>query len=596
MGSTGCLMINAFEQTRSARWSIALGFVALWHAVLQLVVATVVVVLAAGLSLAALRPSFSRAWPASVVLGGAVLGLWLAPAAVAATLDRWVGNRPWDQRHNFESRGVVLHLVQEGARHLARRERPPSLQEVARALGDLRPAHTVEAGLDEPAAPMRNVRVIVLESFWDVSLLTGASLSEDPMDPRFRLLWEAGGYSHALSPVFGGYTANAEFEALCGFPVSDDAVFFETRLQRDAPCLPRHLAESGYVTLASHPNVAAFWNRVNAYRRVGVQTHWSQNDFDLDDMNREMLSDASLYRQVLARIRPLLEAGTPLFNYILTFSGHLDYPLGPARPPVLTAGSAEPLVAPYANNLHYKSRELMEFLAALYDADPDGIVIVFGDHLPPLGYEYAAYVESGLLAPEPSGFTDAMFRTLVATPLLILDGQNGPIAVGELPMYRLPTVIPGLLGDRRPSLLTLAATIPEPTVRPLPGTNLILVDGEPHACCAGLDDHPACTQAAEAKMPKTPAAISADTNAMRHSRKPDSIASRGGRGGRRMVSGSVASKASAIASATELTMLTHRIWTRVIGSVRPNSTAIMMLMASPPLIGSRNTIAFLRLS
>ena len=74
MGSTGCLMINAFEQTRSARWSIALGFVALWHAVLQLVVATVVVVLAAGLSLAALRPSFSRACPASVVLGGAVLG------------------------------------------------------------------------------------------------------------------------------------------------------------------------------------------------------------------------------------------------------------------------------------------------------------------------------------------------------------------------------------------------------------------------------------------------------------------------------------------------------------------------------------------
>ena len=490
----------------------------------------------------------------------------------------------------------MLHLVQEGARHLARRERPPSLQEVARALGDLRPAHTVEAGLDEPAAPMRNVRVIVLESFWDVSLLTGASLSEDPMDPRFRLLWKAGGYSHALSPVFGGYTANAEFEALCGFPVSDDAVFFEMRLRRDAPCLPRHLAESGYVTLASHPNVAAFWNRVNAYRRVGFQTYWSQNDFDLDDMNREMLSDASLYRQVLARIRPLLEAGTPLFNYILTFSGHLDYPLGPARPPVLTAGSAEPLVAPYANNLYYKSRELTEFLAALHDADPDGIVIVFGDHLPPLGYEYAAYVESGLLAPEPSGFTDAMFRTLVATPLLILDGQNGLVAVGDLPMYRLPTVILGLLGDRRPSLLTLAATVPEPTVRPLPGTNLILVDGEPHACCAGLDDHPACTQAAEAKMPKTPAAIRADTNAMRHSRKPDSIASRGGRGGRRMVSGSVASKASAIASATELTMLTHRIWTRVIGSVRPNSTAIMMLMASPPLIGSRNTIAFLRLS
>lgn len=64
-------------------------------------------------------------------------------------------------------------------------------------------------------------------------------------------------------------------------------------------------------------------------------------------------------------------------------------------------------------------------------------------------------------------------------------------------MYRLPTVILGLLGDRRPSLLTLTATVPEPTVRPLPGTNLILVDGEPHACRAGLDDYPACAQAAD---------------------------------------------------------------------------------------------------
>jgi hypothetical protein len=40
-----------------------------------------------------------------------------------------------------------------------------------------------------------------------------------------------------------------------------------------------------------------------------------------------------------------------------------------------------------------------------------------------------------------------------------------------------------------------------------------------------------------------------------------------GRGGRRMVSGSVGSKASAIASPTDLTMLSHRICSGVIGRV-----------------------------
>ena len=46
--------------------------------------------------------------------------------------------------------------------------------------------------------------------------------------------------------MFGGYTANAEFELLCGFPVTEDAVFFEGWLRRDVPCLPRHLGQAGY--------------------------------------------------------------------------------------------------------------------------------------------------------------------------------------------------------------------------------------------------------------------------------------------------------------------------------------------------------------
>jgi len=62
--------------------------------------------------------------------------------------------------------------------------------------------------------------------------LVSAGLSEDPLDPRFRALWQAAGNPHILSPVYGGYTANAEFEALCGFPVIADAVFFESRLRR----------------------------------------------------------------------------------------------------------------------------------------------------------------------------------------------------------------------------------------------------------------------------------------------------------------------------------------------------------------------------
>jgi phosphoglycerol transferase MdoB-like AlkP superfamily enzyme len=407
----------------------------------QRVAAIAVLVLTALLLAAVLRPSRAGAQAALAALAPVALALWLAPASLASGLDRWVGNRVWDQRYNFETRGLVVHLVQETARYRARGEPPPTLQEVAEVVARLWPARAMEVALSADAhAARRNVHMIVLESFWDVRELAGAGLSEDPMDPRLRLLWEAGGAARALSPVFGGYTANAEFEALCGFPVSGDAVVFEGRLRRDAPCLPRHLAEAGYVTVAFHPNVAAFWNRVHAYRRSGFQLYWSERDFELVDMNREMLSDASLYR--------------------------------------------------------HKSRELIDFLAALREVDPDGIVIVFGDHLPFLGYEYAAYVESGLLAPERSRFIDKMFLTQVATPLLVLNGREGPVATGDLPIYRLPGLVLELLGDARPSPLTLTGTPPGLAVRPLPGMSLVVSADGPRACRPGIDDDPGCEEAA----------------------------------------------------------------------------------------------------
>jgi hypothetical protein len=93
-----------------------------------------------------------------------------------------------------------------------------------------------------------------------------------------------------------------------------------------------------------------------------------------------------------------------------------------------------------------------------------------------------------------------------------------------------------------------------------------------------------------------PAQNSSDTNPTRQSTKRDRIASSGRRGGRRMMSGSAPSKASAMASTTELTMFTHRIWTGVIGSVSPSTSARISASASPPFTGSRKTTAFLRLS
>ncbi len=431
-----------------------------------------------------------RAWLVISTLLAAGLAVTAAPGAVVHTMDQHLGTIVWNQRGNFENRGLLLHLLQEGARYLDRAGSPPDPAEVEQALAVLQAGQRARP-VSPDVQPQRNVHLILLESFWDVTLLENTGLSQDPIDPEFRALWDAAGHSRILSPVFGGYTANAEFEVLCGFPVTEDAVFFEGWLRRDVPCLPRHLGAAGYRTLVSHPNVAAFWNRVNAYDRLGFDTYWSIKDFVLDDMNREFLSDVSLYRQVMEKVDPLLEAGTPVFNYILTYFGHLDYPLNEQRPGQVTSISDNGLLERYANTLYYKSRELMAFLKELRRRDPDGLIVLFGDHLPFLGPNFAGFTDNGFLADKRGDFDAVMVQRLTSTPLVIIDGQRGPQVTGDLPLYQLPALILQLLGDEHPGFMELAADH-RMRIRPLPGMHLQLHADRLKLCRDDAATDPAC--------------------------------------------------------------------------------------------------------
>lgn len=436
----------------------------------QLAGAIAIVVVPFALLLLMINWRRRRTWLLLVLYVVAVWGVLQVAGPAVAMMDKVFRNSVWNQRGNLESRGVVIHLVQESLRHRVRSGSMPSAAEVEAALAVLRPN---AAAFSPPAAPAgsprRNVHMIVLESFWDAALLTGSGLSMDPLDPRFRELWRQAGDSHVLSPIFGGYTANAEFEALCGFPVTENHVYFESGLRNQAPCLPQILQEAGYHGIASHPNVAGFWNRVNAYRRIGFETYWSDRDFVLDDLNGEFLSDASLYRQTMDKIGSRADRDRPVFNFLLTYFGHVDYPLNAARPRMITTTDKNALLNAYVNLMYYKSRELMDFLEILRRDDPDGLIVLFGDHLPFLGPGFYGYLRSKLLTDNRAMMTDRMVYTLTATPLVVIDGRRGPLPLGDVPMYRLPAMILDLLGLAGPDVIRLSTPPGDLAVRPLPG-------------------------------------------------------------------------------------------------------------------------------
>ncbi|WP_020161127.1 LTA synthase family protein [Methylobacter marinus] len=403
------------------------------------------------------------------------------PTSIVKPLDQFFGNSVWDQRSNYLWHGATVYTIQESARRFADADVTPDQDRAQESAENLLAAVPKKVG--GPAFTPRNVHIVLLESFWDPNELKKARYQQNPLAPEFRKLWKKAGYSHAMAPVFGGYTANSEFEVLCGFPVVKDNVKFERRLLNDVPCLPHILGENGYKTMASHPNVPVFWNRVNAYRRIGFQTYWSLQDFVKDDMNREFLSDVSLYRQVMEKIQPALDAHQPILDYIVTYFGHWNYPLSESRPNKITSPSPVEEVSGYANTVYYKSREMMDFINEMRKRDPDGIIVLFGDHLPFLGENFAGYVDSGVLAANRSDFTAEMFKFYVSTPMLIIDGKRGPIKFGSMPLYQVPKMILNLLNFNEPTIMDYTDSMPDMRVRPLPGLHFNLTGDQKVDLC-----------------------------------------------------------------------------------------------------------------
>jgi len=435
-----------------------------------------------------------------LILTGVTINTQSKPLRVA--LDTHIGNSVWNQPANFRERGLALHLFQETIRTASKVEKPPDEPAVESALNSLVITKTDHRVLepeiakfvsDQPVAANRNLHVFVLESFFDPASLGEKWVPEDPLPEDFRQLWQETDHSTALSPVFGGYTANAEFEVLCGFPVTRNAVFFEGWLRHAAPCLPATLSTLGYTTVASHPNVPGFWNRTHAYHLIGFDDYLSKGDFDLSDSVDNLLLDHSMYSQVFNKIEHEEYPG-PIFNYMLTFHGHLPYPGGNANyPDRVSAGQESGLLHGYLNQIWYKSRDLMKRLALLREQDPDALIVIFGDHLPFLGPNYGIYTDVWNLPPDRSDFTGEQLEKLTSTPLIVIDGKRGPLALGKMPLYRLPSLMLSLLGLDEPASFDATLNPLNMQVRPVYGMHYTVTDAGVAPCVDVAIDSTPCS-------------------------------------------------------------------------------------------------------
>ena len=236
-----------------------------------------------------------------------------------------------------------------------------------------------------------NLIVIMNESFSDLSVLPGVETNQDAM-PFLRSLEENTIKGYAYSSVFGGTTANSEYEFLTGNTTAflpAGTVPYHMYISSNEPGLARQMGDLGYYTVAMHPYYSSGWNRVAVYNDMGFDEKHFLEDFTYDedeDIIREYLSDQANYENVIARYEAK-EEGQPLFLFNVTMQNHSGYTGEWTNLPreVWLTGDMEgkyDTVDQYLS-LIYQSDQAFEYLIDYFSqVEEPTMICLFGDHQP----------------------------------------------------------------------------------------------------------------------------------------------------------------------------------------------------------------------
>lgn len=271
-----------------------------------------------------------------------------------------------------------------------------------------------------------NVHLVVMEGFVDAARLSKLKLNQDPLHPKFRALLAGGKGYLSRSPVYGGYTAQAEFEILCGTPALQVLGTIEFNRFSGAPvnCVPEVLRQAGYRTLYSEGYKPEFFNKVVAAVGLGFDERNFPKEYAPgsttylttgDVVGEKFMFDSVLLQQNLDYVRKHLaeQPDKPLLNYILTIYGHFPYRVNEKlRPKVISVESPsryDPELVTVLNMAYHRSLALAEYVEQLSALDPEGLIILISDHLPPVPEGMVAYARLGYLG----NVEGAEYQTLV---------------------------------------------------------------------------------------------------------------------------------------------------------------------------------------
>ncbi len=295
----------------------------------------------------------------------------------------------WDISSDYNEKGYIYTLLAEGHYIKVKRPKSYSIKNVEEIVDNLTTDKEEEKTLIVP----ENIIVIMNESFANLEVINEIATEDSILQYIKSLDNVSKGYLYV--PVFGGGTAETEYEVLTGnskqfLPVGSSAYGFYTHDPEYG--LTYTLRQQGYYSIALHPFDGTNWNRNVAYQKMQFDKFFClENWEDKISCLRWCADDKSAYDKIIQQVEAK-NKGERLFEFCVTMQNHGSYDEDSSGDFVSTVDlnydKEYPLAETYFSVINVSDQELKRLLEYFKNLNETTMVVMFGDHQPAIEDEF----------------------------------------------------------------------------------------------------------------------------------------------------------------------------------------------------------------
>lgn len=262
--------------------------------------------------------------------------------------------------------------------------------------------------VDEDNVSTPNIIFLQLESFIDLSNVKDLVLNKEATPNFTRLKKEyPSGYLTVNNVGYG--TANTEFEVICSMNLEDfgPGEFPCKTILKETTCesVAYVLRDYGYVSHAMHNNTGTFYSRNVIFKNLGFDTYTSLEYMNPTEFTpKNWVKDKILTDEI---IKVLDSTEEPDYLYAISVQGHGSYPTDEIieNPEIQIVSGIDDderynQMLYYANQIYEMDEFINELTEKLADYDEEVILVMYGDHLPGLGFTEEELINGDLYQTE----------------------------------------------------------------------------------------------------------------------------------------------------------------------------------------------------